>query len=625
MNRRKSNRWLASLLAGSVLVLMTGCGSSGPDSAGDRPSGKADWTYMVYIAGDNNLSEAAAIDLNEMEAVGSDDNINIVVQAEFSSRYMAGAPDQTLRARIAADDDPDVINTPLTPIGNVDMGAKETLTDFITWATSTYPADNYALVLWDHGAGWKVARRSGGAIRGALQDETSGSFMSLPDIAEAVNTAGVHLRLLNFDACLMAMHEVAYQFNGLAEYLVASEETEPGEGDPYHTILAHLKASPNMTGLQLARTIVEDFAAYYRQAYPAGGPRPVSITKSVIDLGQIATLQSHLTDLAQTLIGKMDTERAAIQAARDASIAYEYPTNRDLGDFLDRLAANTSDLTLGTKIAAVKATLTSAVKANATYSTASSTNVTDSQGLAIFLPRRNQVTDQELAEYALLASSTGAQGWSGFISKLITGDEGQTALEKVPGNFAFWLTWDTAADLDLLVNEPDGTWAAPFIGSTTPNGFLSADSSVSGEPAEYYVAAETVQKGVYDVYVNYWDHNGVTGPTKATLYYYDAEDPASSEFIEVGSRTMDLSNPAPENWASDDYEFALVWQDAYSDWWVPGSLERTQATLPIDTVTPGGKTIRLHLIPNKAKRERLPTIETKADLAARRKIGVPQP
>ena len=61
--------------------------------------------------------------------------------------------------------------------------------------------------------------------------------MSLPDLAGAVRTAGVHLDVINFDACLMAMYEVAYEFLGLTDYMVFSEEVEPGDGDPYDTIL----------------------------------------------------------------------------------------------------------------------------------------------------------------------------------------------------------------------------------------------------------------------------------------------------------------------------------------------------------------------------------------------------
>ncbi len=41
---------------------------------------KAKWTFMVYLAGDNNLSTAGDNDLEEMRQVGSTNDVNIVVE-----------------------------------------------------------------------------------------------------------------------------------------------------------------------------------------------------------------------------------------------------------------------------------------------------------------------------------------------------------------------------------------------------------------------------------------------------------------------------------------------------------------------------------------------------------------
>ena len=46
--------------------------------------------------------------------------------------------------------------------------------------------------------------------------------------------------VLAFDACLMQMAEVAYEVKDLADYVVGSEETEPGPGYPYDPFLAGL-------------------------------------------------------------------------------------------------------------------------------------------------------------------------------------------------------------------------------------------------------------------------------------------------------------------------------------------------------------------------------------------------
>ncbi len=564
-----------------VLGLISIVGTNVPDPLGsDDDSSKTSdtgddtkWTYMVYIAGDNNLSDAAIGDINEMEQVGSSSNVNIVVQVDFNQYYTPGVSLNTMRGRITQDNDLSTINSPLEDMdNNVDMGLKATLTDFITWATTNYPANNYALVLWDHGAGWKLSRRTGGVVRGALQDETSGSFMTLPDLASAVNESGVHLNLINFDACLMAMYEVAYEFNGLTDYMVFSEEIEPGDGDPYDTILQDLVDNPNMTPSQLATMITTK----YREFYQSDGR--IKVTKSAVDMAKTVQLHNQICELAQLMNNNMDSERPNIQSARDESINYEYPENRDLGDFLGNYINRTSNGDITNKITAIQTTLDEMIISKEIFSPIANDAITGSGGLAIFLPRRDEVTDADLTGYSFLAINQereiGDNTWGSFVNLLVTGEVDQNPLQTGEGNFVVMLKWDTDADLDLIIREPDGTPAGPAYGPTSPNGFSSQDSYYSGESIEYYAAAETVEKGYYDVFVNYYE-DGPSGktPTIASIYI---KDPANgiNEFPDQPQyqREMDLSNTVP-----GDYEG--VWDDimnnVYTDWWWPHSLTRS--------------------------------------------------
>ncbi|MFH1090203.1 MAG: clostripain-related cysteine peptidase, partial [Pseudomonadota bacterium] len=211
-------------------------GSVSGSWSGQKVSTTKKWTYLVYMGADNNLALAGLVDLAEMELVGTNADVNIVVQAEFSTTYanLSGLGytynGDTLRFLVQRDGDPGRLNLEAgISIGNVDMGHPDTLRDFIIWAVTNYPADHYALVVWDHGAGWKTNYLGlRGLLKGAVQDATSGSFMSLPDLALAADQAqaetGRKLDLINFDACLMAMYEVAYEFKGRCDYLVFSEE-----------------------------------------------------------------------------------------------------------------------------------------------------------------------------------------------------------------------------------------------------------------------------------------------------------------------------------------------------------------------------------------------------------------
>ncbi|MCD6488404.1 MAG: hypothetical protein J7K21_04185 [Desulfurococcales archaeon] len=106
-------------------------------------------------------------------------------------------------------------------MGEVNTGDPDTLKSFIEFVVGNYPAEHYMLIIWDHGGG------PGGAAWDYSSDD---DYLTLKEIREAVEEAGVHLDIIGFDACLMATIDAAYEFRNVADYLVASEETEPGHG-----------------------------------------------------------------------------------------------------------------------------------------------------------------------------------------------------------------------------------------------------------------------------------------------------------------------------------------------------------------------------------------------------------
>lgn len=238
----------------------------------DPPPPK-NWTFMVYVAGDNNLEKMGFVDIDEMEQVGSDDNINIVFQFDgfkkvhevtisdgervpvpntYGKAFRGYLKQQPVR-------DPTLVYLYPAPDGiyyidEVNMGDPTTLTNFVQWGITNFPADNYALIIWDHGDGWK----------GVAEDMASGDDrLYMGELKDALDPIPVVFDILGFDACLMGMIEVGYQVYQDADILVASEECEEGEGWPYNTTLAGLKANPGWDGTQLATRIVNDYHTYY--------------------------------------------------------------------------------------------------------------------------------------------------------------------------------------------------------------------------------------------------------------------------------------------------------------------------------------------------------------------------
>ena len=110
----------------------------------------ARWTVMVYMGADNGMSDQSYVDLLEMAQVGSTSDVNIVVQVDHPETDSWPRP---RRLRV----EPNHLRV-LAELPELDMADPVTLTDFVRFSRNQYPAENYLLVLWDHGNGWQVAQ-----------------------------------------------------------------------------------------------------------------------------------------------------------------------------------------------------------------------------------------------------------------------------------------------------------------------------------------------------------------------------------------------------------------------------------------------------------------------------------
>jgi hypothetical protein len=114
------------------------------------------WTVLVFMAADNDLDHAAVHNIHQMERVGSSDDVALVVQVD---RRGDGPGEGALRGLVTKNPHweqySDKIASALQPIGETDTGDPSVLTDFIVWGVRTFPAERYALVIWNHGSGWK--------------------------------------------------------------------------------------------------------------------------------------------------------------------------------------------------------------------------------------------------------------------------------------------------------------------------------------------------------------------------------------------------------------------------------------------------------------------------------------
>lgn len=262
------------------------------------------WTFMVYLDGDNNLESYAIYDFLEMAEVGSDININIIVQFDRITGHSTGYGDWKTchRFKITYNMEPTEANA-IADWGDgsgggreVNMGHPDTLSNFVNWATTNYPATRYALILWNHGSGWRARAPSeeGLILKAVCWDDTSNDRLEMREVRSALQNITEHMHLIGFDACLMGMIEVAHQIYIYGDVMVASEAVEPVDGWPYDDILADLVATPSMDASALGTQIVTDYMAHSITR---------SYTQSAIDLStsKISALTSALDSFVQVL------------------------------------------------------------------------------------------------------------------------------------------------------------------------------------------------------------------------------------------------------------------------------------------------------------------------------------
>jgi len=239
-------------------------------------------TILIYMNGSDLESEhmAATSDLQEIFNSGYDrENINIIIFTGGTRRWhTAGIPNR--RNAIFRVDGDKLIE--LARLGRDPMGYPETLAGFINFGHDLYPAEEFSLILWNHG---------GGAIVGFGHDEwfdnPDRAMMQLSEIESALLSnnlykSGRKLEILGFDTCLMGTVEMALVAEEYARYLVASEELEPDPGWDYK-FLGDIK--PDSTGEQIGRYIITRFAEFYENASNPGHDEITTL--SMTDLSKI--------------------------------------------------------------------------------------------------------------------------------------------------------------------------------------------------------------------------------------------------------------------------------------------------------------------------------------------------
>ena len=337
-------------------------------------------TIMVYMCGTDleSRSSMGTYDLQEMLEAQFGAGINLLVYTGGCKGWRNSAVSSDVNQIWQVRDGK--LACLKKDLGSVSMTDPDTLSGYIQWCAANYPASRYELILWDHG---------GGSVSGYGYDEkfaASGS-MDLAGLDAALRAGGVKFDFIGYDACLMATVETALAMAPYADYLIASEETEPGVGWYYTDWLTSFGQDTSMPTIQIGRNIVDSFIEVCAQKC-----RGQSTTLSVVDLAELeATLPEALADFSQSTVKLLQGKQfQAVANARSGAREFARSSKIDQVD-LAHLAQN-----LGTKEGrALTDILLSAVKYNRT-----SADMANSYGLSIYFPSQKlSMVDRAASTY----------------------------------------------------------------------------------------------------------------------------------------------------------------------------------------------------------------------------------
>ncbi len=378
-----TNKKIISAIYATLLIVIsiTGCGS------GSRHiNSTVKWTLLVYMCADNDLERYALQDLNELETIGSNKNVSVIVQIDRSAGFDTSDGNWTTTRRyyVTRDSDTSRIGSALLEdLGELDMSSESVLCDFIHWGTANYPADYYVLVLWDHGRGWQTRAQTLALerqIKAINYDQSSMKEMNLDQLHSAL-ALGPKLNIVLFDACLMGMLEVAFAIKDSADIMVASEDNIPASGQPYHLLISTLQSKPDMTPYEFSTAIVNSYVDYY--VNNTSGP----LTASAIELSSIGELAIAVDNLANGILQNLSSERSIVRNVQQKTQYFDsekmfYDDYKDIYDFASLLC--TQAVTAEVRSAA--ASVTQVVKDTIIAERHAGNQVANAHGISIYLP-----------------------------------------------------------------------------------------------------------------------------------------------------------------------------------------------------------------------------------------------
>ena len=327
-------------------------------------SEKRKWTFIIYMAADNDLESAAIADLNELEAVNyGAAPISILALLDRHNDYDMTNGNWSDTRLFEIKSDPNGLTSTIrsSRIDCLELGLSKNsetelnmadpfvLSRLIDFSKRVYPAENYALFIWGHGTGWRGGTNNNylpEPVKAVAFDDTNKQYMSLPSFGRAV--AGKGLSVIAFDTCFGALLEVAYQIRNSAELFIGSEGEIASTGWDYTALFNGFLSKEKLLISDLGSAIQNQFSKQYASQNKA--------TISQIQLSRVNELFLRFNDFSGAVAKAITTEPAKntvlnqIFKSVESYFFTSFPSDMyiDIFDFTEKISAIRGSITSDT-------------------------------------------------------------------------------------------------------------------------------------------------------------------------------------------------------------------------------------------------------------------------------------
>jgi hypothetical protein len=465
----------------------------------------AEWTYAVYLDGDNNLELHAVDYFLDLASVGSSADLSIVVMLDRQVGYegddgrFGDTTGEAHRFFVLPGSEP-YASQSYEDCDEPDMSDPATLVDFASDVFDRFSSTKTALVLFDHGS------LHDGSFEDVTSNRTVMTLMELGYALESIKTlVGDEIDLLGIDTCLMGYFETFHELRRFAQNLVASAQLEYIPTWPDDDILSQLRANPTMTPQALASLIISEYEDYW--APPGTFPFQDQHTLVAVASLGLLNLGSALASVGEDLIDYLHEYGPEIDQARINCVEIQAGPAIDWGidlySFFYQLQLLISDVPyLLSDCQYVLSRIESAIVAT-TYGVGYGTD--DMRALGVYFPQDREciTSDFFIQEYMALGAGGGEVGWADFLEAYHSRPSKVKALSADAGPAGIRLQWlppttdGGYAITDYLVYRGETPDSLSIIGSTGSGSTLYyIDNTVAPNTTYYYKVAAVNAFGI---------------------------------------------------------------------------------------------------------------------------------